>query len=638
MATETDDISLNALDIIIIILYFVGILLVGLWASFRSSRSTLKGYFLAGGNMVWWPVGASLFASNIGSEHFIGLAGSGAAGGLAVGAFELNAMVVLILLGWYFLPVYLSSKVYTMPEYLRKRYGGQRIRVYLAVLALILSVLTKISVNMFAGALFVQQALGWNLYFAIILLLSITAIYTVVGGLSAVIYTDAAQTVIMLIGAFILMILSLNRVSYKELQMRYPQAIPTSTLTWGNTTCGIPREDAFHMFRHPVEGDLPWPGMVFGITISAVWYWCTDQVIVQRALASKTIAHAKGGCILAAFLKILPLFLIVIPGMISRVLFTDSVACVDPDDCMEQCQSSTGCTNIAYPKLVINVMPTGLKGLMLAVVMSGLMSSLTSIFNSSSTIFTIDIWKRIRPNAKETEMMVVGRVFVLIMVAISILWIPIIQAAQGGRLFDYIQSITSYLSPPICAVFVLAVSWGRINEKGAFWGLMFGLVIGMTRMILDFAYAAPACGEDDTRPGIVAKWHYLYFGLFLFGIVCIFTIIVSLLTQPLPESYINGLTFWTRKEKLDSQHEPATALQTINDNREEEDDEVTFSKKVVDWMCGTGKTEQVAPTAEEIAALEKLSNLEESRLEKIILNCFAVFMLGCSVFLWAFFA
>ncbi|PIK48650.1 putative sodium/glucose cotransporter 4 isoform X2 [Apostichopus japonicus] len=229
------------------------------------------------------------------------------------------------------------------------------------------------------------------------------------GGLAAVIYTDAAQTVIMLIGAFILMILSLQRVSWRELQLMYPQAIPTSTLTWANTSCGIPREDAFHMFRHPVTGDLPWPGMVFGITVSAVWYWCTDQVIVQRALAAKSVGHAKGACIFAAFLKVLPMFLIVIPGMISRVLFTDSVACVDPDDCMRECQSETGCTNVAYPKLVVNVMPTGLKGLMLAVVMSGLMSSLTSIFNSSSTIFTIDIWKRIRPNAKETEMMVVGR-------------------------------------------------------------------------------------------------------------------------------------------------------------------------------------------------------------------------------------
>ncbi len=247
-------------------------------ASFQSSRGTLKGYFLAGKNIIWWPIGASLFASNIGSGHFIGLAGTGAASGLAVGAFEFNAMFILLLLGWIFLPVYMSAGVFTMPEYLRKRFGGQRVRVYLACLALLLSVLTKISVDMYAGALFIQESLQWDLYVAIVSLLAITALYTVAGGLSAVIYTDALQTLVMVVGAFILMILSFQRYSWDEIQIHYPQAIPNTTLMNPNTTCGRPREDAFHIFRDPITSDLPWPGMVFGITISSIWYWCTDQV------------------------------------------------------------------------------------------------------------------------------------------------------------------------------------------------------------------------------------------------------------------------------------------------------------------------------------------------------------------------
>ncbi|XP_071499778.1 sodium/glucose cotransporter 4-like [Diadema antillarum] len=643
MATTDDPTyaNLNWIDIVVIVAYFVFVMLVGIWASFQSSRATLKGYFLAGKSMLWWPIGASLFSSNIGSGHFIGLAGSGASGGIAVGAFEFNAMFILLILGWMFLPVYMSAGVFTMPEYLRRRFGGQRVRIYLAVLALILSIITKISVDLFAGALFVQQSLGWDLYLSIIILLAITAVYTVVGGLSAVIYTDALQTAIMLIGAVVLMALSFARVPYDELPIKYFQAIPNTTLENPNTTCGYPRTDAFHIFRDPITGDLPWPGMVFGITISSIWYWCTDQVIVQRALAAKSLAHAKGGCVMAAFLKVLPMFIIVFPGMVSRTLFPNSVACADPDECMAVCQSEIGCSNVAYPQLVVNVMPVGLRGLMLAVIMSALMSSLTSIFNSSSTIFTIDIWRRIRPNSSETELMIVGRIFILIMVGISILWIPIIQAAQGGRLFDYIQAITSYLSPPICAVFLLAVAWERINEKGAFWGLMAGLLVGLIRMILDFVYPAPSCDNEDTRPAVIANMHYLYFGMFLFAFVCLITTAISLLTTPIPSKYLVRLTWGTRHSTMERQD---LSISEVNEEEtkkfspEEEtpEEEVKFSRKLVDWICGTGKQPEM--TAEEKEEqMKRMTDIEETRRDRFILNVTAIITMGVSVFFWAFY-
>ncbi|ELK30984.1 Sodium/glucose cotransporter 4 [Myotis davidii] len=499
--------------------------------------------------MTWWPIGASLMSSNVGSGLFIGLAGTGAAGGLAVGGFEWNATWLLLALGWVFVPVYIAAGVVTMPQYLQKRFGGQRIQVYMSVLSLILYIFTKISTDIFSGALFIQMALGWNLYLSTVALLVVTAVYTIAGGLTAVIYTDALQTVIMVGGALVLMFLGFKEVGwYPGLEQRYQQAIPNVTVP--NTTCHLPRPDAFHMLRDPVSGDIPWPGLIFGLTVLATWCWCTDQVIVQRSLSAKSLSHAKGGSVLGGYLKILPMFFIVMPGMISRALYPDEVGCVDPDVCQRVCGARVGCSNIAYPKLVIALMPIGLRGLMIAVIMAALMSSLTSIFNSSSTLFAIDVWQRFRKKATEQELMVVGRVFVVFLVVISILWIPIIQSSNSGQLFDYIQSITSYLAPPVTALFLLAIFCKRITEPGAFWGLMFGLVVGFLRMILEFSYPAPACGEVDQRPAVLKDFHYLYFALILCGLTAIVMVTISLCTTPIPEEKASGvlarLTWWTR--------------------------------------------------------------------------------------------
>lgn len=548
-------------DILVLIIYFLLVLFVGLFTSWRSKRGTMSGYFLASRSMHWIPIGASLFASNIGSGHFIGLAGSGAASGIGIGAFELNAIYVLIMLGWLFVPVYMSSGVFTMPEYLRERFGGQRIRVYLSCLALLLSVFTKISADLFAGAVFIQQAINkqsdeW-MYISILILLAIAAIFTISGGLTAVIWTDFVQTILMITGAFILMGMAFYKVGgYEGLVENYFYAIPNETrYSQDNlTNCGEPPSYAMQLFRSakPGESDLPWPGMLFGITISGIWYWCTDQVIVQRTLSSKNMSHAKAGCVLAAVLKFLPLFMLVFPGMASRILYTDRVACVVPEVCMDVCGSDQGCTNIAYIELVLNLLPTGLSGLMLAVMMAALMSSLTSIFNSSSTIFTIDIWTRIRKKASDVELLIVGRAFVLIMVIVSIIWIPVIQNSANSQLFVYIQSISSFLSPPICAIYLLAIFWRRTTEPGAFWGLVVGLFIGLIRFIMEFAFVVPVCGNEDQdkRPEwikvIVGNVHYLHFGCILFVISLVVTVVISLLTEPIPEKCLHRLTYWTR--------------------------------------------------------------------------------------------
>ncbi|XP_074153271.1 sodium/glucose cotransporter 4 isoform X2 [Sminthopsis crassicaudata] len=396
---------LNTYDILVVVFYFVFVLAVGIWSSLRASRSTVGGYFLAGRSMTWWPIGASLMSSNVGSGLFIGLAGTGAAGGLAVGGFEWNATWLLVALGWVFVPVYIAAGVVTMPEYLKKRFGGQRIQVYMSVLSLVLYIFTKISTDIFSGALFIQVSLGWDLYLSTIILLVVTAVYTIAGGLTAVIYTDALQTLIMVGGALVLMFLGFKEVGwYPGLQEKYAAAVANVTVP--NTTCHLPRPDAFHLLRDPVAGDIPWPGLMFGLTVLATWCWCTDQVIVQRSLSAKNLSHAKGGSVLGGYLKILPMFFIVMPGMISRALYPDVVGCVDPDICQAVCGARVGCSNIAYPKLVMELMPVGLRGLMIAVIMAALMSSLTSIFNSSSTLFAIDIWQRFRREASERELMV----------------------------------------------------------------------------------------------------------------------------------------------------------------------------------------------------------------------------------------
>ncbi|XP_077130477.1 sodium/mannose cotransporter SLC5A10 [Ranitomeya variabilis] len=534
----------NISDIIVIVAYFVLNVAVGIWSSCRVSRNTLSGYFLAGRNMAWWPIGASLFASSEGSGLFIGLAGTGAAGGIAVAGFEWNATYILLALAWIFVPVYISSGIVTMPEYLQRRFGGERIQMYLSGLSLLLSVFTKISTDLYSGALFVQVCLGWNLYLSTVLMLVVTAMYTIAGGLAAVIYTDALQTVIMIVGAIVLTITAFNEIGgYQNLEKAYASAIPA--LVVPNTTCHLPRADAMHLFRNPVSGDLPWTGMTFGLTIIAAWYWCTDQVIVQRSLSAKNLSHAKAGSILASYLKMLPMIFIIMPGMISRALYPDAVGCVVPEECVKVCGAEVGCSNIAYPKLVIELMPSGLRGLMIAVMMAALMSSLTSIFNSSSTLFTMDIWRKIRKNANEKELLLVGRIVTVVLVIISVVWIPILQNANSGQLYVYIQSVTSYLAPPVTAVFGLAVFWKRANEQGAFWGLMIGLVVGLARMTLEFVYPIPRCGVPDERPSILKDIHYLHFAIILCALTVGVVVGISLLSEPPLHAQVKNLTWWT---------------------------------------------------------------------------------------------
>ncbi|KAL3866751.1 hypothetical protein ACJMK2_044027 [Sinanodonta woodiana] len=635
--------SIDTVDLVVILVYLAFCLLVGIWATWRTQRGSISGYFLAGRDMVWFAVGASLFSSNIGSGSFIGLAGTGAANGIAVASYELNGLFCLLLLAWLFVPVYIASGVYTLPEYLKKRFGGQRLQIYMSVLTLFICVFTKISADIYAGTIFIQQTIGWNMYLGILVLLAITSIYTVSGGLKAVIYTDTLQTVIMVGGALVLMVISFVRVGgMSKLYTDFPKAIPSNLLN--GSDCGIPTDEAFHLLRSADSGDLPWPGNVFGITILSAWYFCSDQVLAQRSLSAKNMLHVKGGSILAAYLKILPLFTIVFPGMISRVLFTEEVACVDPDICMSVCQNAAGCTNIAYPKLVVELMPKGLKGLMLAAMMAALMSSLTSVFNSSSSIFTMDIWKRIRPGSSEGELLVVGRVFVLVLVGVSIAWIPVLQQSQGGQLFNYIQSVTGYLAPPVLSLYLLALLWSRTNEAGAFWGMMIGLLVGLIRMGLDFGYGSPSCGEEDFRPTIISKVHFLHFTIILFVVSLLATIIISLCTNPVDTKHIIRLTWWTRHSTV----ERVLFDDELSFDRKAQERKPTQSKptgelprwrRIVNLLCGyEPPKENIISEEEKKEALRALTSIKEERKWKYFVNINALVLLTIGIFLWGFYS
>ncbi|XP_046558291.1 sodium/glucose cotransporter 5-like [Haliotis rubra] len=635
-------------DITILVGYFLIVLAVGLWSLCRPDRGSVKSYFLAGRSMTWFPVGASLFSSNIGSEHFVGLAGTGAAAGIAMVSYEWMSMPLVLCLGWLFLPVYTSAGVYTLPEYMEKRFGGQRLRLYLSVLSLVLYIVTKLAVSIYAGGLFIKLALGWNMYISIVGLLVITGIYTILGGLAAVIYTDTFQTVVMTIGSIILAVLGFVEIGgFDNLEHRYMNAVPS--VRGNNTTCGYPRDDAFHILRDPLYSDNPWPGLLLQSSIGCLWYWCCDQVIVQRSLAAKNLSHAKGGSILSGYLKLLPLILMIYPGMISRALYPDSVGCVDPAECERYCENPVGCSNIAYPKLVLEIMPIGLRGLMMAVMLSAIMSSLTSIFNSASTLFTMDLWRRMRPRARQRELLIVGRLSVVFLCAVSILWIPMVKSSAGGQLFTYIQAVQGYLGTPIGALFLGAILWPRMNEKGAFWGILLGHTCGVIRMAIDFAFPAPDCGDPDTRPAILSKVHYSYFGSLSIVITSIAIVVFSLVSEKPSKKQLRGVTWWTRIDKLrddgDIEVKPSTPANgrqhfemTNKDSEDDGDDEdVSTCQRCVDCVCGIPKTHGKSRETPEISEDQRIDFLYQSSRWKTVLNVNAAIAFAILAFLFGFF-
>src|SRR6267142_1106201 len=471
--------ALAPLDLTIIAVYFLIVFGIGFY--FSRKERTSEEYFLAGRDIGWFFIGASLFVSNISTEHFIGLSGTGASSGLAVGHFEWLACLILLILGWVFVPFYLRSNVFTMPEFLERRFNRQ-CAVYLAGISIIAYIFTKISVQLYAASVVLERVAGWSLWKTAVVLVVATGIYTIAGGLAAVIYTDTVQTLILITGAVALTLIGLHRVGGLEhLRTMVPP-------------------DYFHMIKPASDPNFPWTGIFFGAPILGIWYWCTDQVIVQRVLSARDEGHAKAGTIFAGFLKILPVFMLVLPGIIAFALFPDQVK--KPD--------------YAYPTLVLNLLPVGLVGLVMAALLAAVMGAMSSVFNSASTLVTLDFYKKIRPESSEKQLVTFGRVATGGMVLLGLLWVPFIHLLSA-QLYIYLQSVQAYISPPIAACFVFGILWTRLNGKGAISSLIAGFFMGTVRFIFELVDRAH---DGHYFENGLARWlvdiNFLHYAILMF--------------------------------------------------------------------------------------------------------------------------
>lgn len=506
--------TLDTLDWLSISVYFLVLMGIAIWV-IRKRQDNTEDYFLAGRNVGWFVVGASIFASNIGSEHVVGLAGAGASNKLPMLIYEIHAWIVLIL-GWVFLPFYARSGVFTMPEFLEKRFDA-RSRWILSVFSIIAYILTKISVTIYAGGVVVSALLGIDFWTGAIATVILTGLYTVLGGMRAVVYTEALQAVILIVGAAALTFIGLDHVG-----------------GWSSMAETVTPE-YLNMWRSSSDPDFPWPALVITSTIVGVWYWCTDQYIVQRALTAKNIKEGRRGTIFGALLKLMPVFLFLIPGVIALTLKMRGELHYDSPD-------------QAFPILMSNLLPSGLRGLVAAGLLAALMSSLASVFNSCSTLFTVDIYKKLRPDTPEDKLVRTGQIATVIVVIIGIIWIPI-MANISGVLYEYLQKVQSYIAPPITAVFLLGIFHKRINAQGAFVTLVAGFIVGAFRIVLELI-------KESLDPGGVlyklGDMNFLTFGAWFFLFCIILTIVVSLLSEAPSLEKVTNLTFGTisQEEKL----------------------------------------------------------------------------------------
>lgn len=503
--------QLDTLDWVSISLYFLLLVGVAIWV-IRKKENNTEDYFLAGRNVGWFVVGASIFASNIGSEHVVGLAGTGASNKLPLLIYEIHAWVVLML-GWVFLPFYARSGVFTMPEFLEKRFDA-RSRWVLSIFSIVAYVLTKISVTIYAGGVVVSALLGIDFWTGAIATVVLTGIYTVLGGMRAVVYTETLQAILLVIGAAVLTFIGLDKVG-----------------GWGSMVDTLGPE-YFNMWRPATDPDFPWPSLFITSTIVGIWYWCTDQYIVQRTLTAKNIKEGRRGTIFGALLKLLPVFLFLIPGVIALTLkMRGELHWESADE--------------AFPVLMSNLLPSGLRGLVAAGLLAALMSSLASVFNSCSTLFTVDVYKKLKPNAPEKKLVRTGQIATVFVVIIGIIWIPI-MANISGVLYEYLQSVQSYIAPPITAVFLLGIFYKSINATGAFATLVMGIIVAFLRIALELV-------KDNMDPDSILYYlgdmNFLTFGAWFFLFCLIFMVVVSLLTKAPDEEKVVNLTFGTITEE-----------------------------------------------------------------------------------------
>ncbi|HEY5810272.1 MAG TPA: sodium:solute symporter [Povalibacter sp.] len=527
----------SGLDWAVVAAYFVLNTAICIWCALQKEKNT-EDYFLAGRSAGWVLIGSSIFASNIGAEHLIGLAGSGADSGVAFAHWELHSYLVLVL-GWIFAPFYLRAKIFTTPEFLEKRYTPAT-RTVLSVIFLVSYILTKASVTIFAGAFAIQTILGYQhvdlpilgqtdfFWFSAFSLVIITGVFVILGGMKSVLWTEAMHVPVLLAGSTVLLFVGLGEIGGMDaLRAANPETIhlwrPLSTTA---ETQGFPG----FLFD---PSSTPWLGVLLCSPIIGLWYWCTDQYIVQRVLTGKSLKESRRGTIFAAYLKLAPLFIFLLPGMIAVALYK---------------QGYPGFESIgdnpqgAFPVLVSSLLPVGLRGLVLAGMLSALMSALASLFNSTATLFTVDFYKRLRPQSSEGHLVLVGRIATAGIIVLGMLWIPFLQDLGKGQLYTYLQLVQSLLAPSIAAVFMLGIFAHGVTPKSGLVGIITGFVIGMARLVFQALHEV----KHVEWPGFIQTLvdiNWLYFSFLLFAFTCAVIFVVSQFTPKAPESQIAGLTY-----------------------------------------------------------------------------------------------
>lgn len=529
------------LDWVVIGVFFLALIGIIVWVVKQKANNSAD-YFLGGRDATWIAIGASIFASNIGSEHLIGLAGAGASSGMAMAHWEIQGWMILIL-GWVFVPFYSRSMVLTMPEFLERRYNKQS-RTILSVISLISYVMTKVAVTVYAGGLVFQQVFGieelWGIDFfwiAAIGLVLITALYTIFGGMKSVLYTSVLQTPILLLGSLIILVLGLKELGGWDEMMRI----------CGANTVNDYGDSMTNLIRDNNDKQYPWLGALIGSAIIGFWYWCTDQFIVQRVLSGKNEKEARRGTIFGAYLKLLPVFLFLIPGMIAYALHVKSMEATG-EGFLPILANGMHNADASFPTLVAKLLPAGVKGLVVCGILAALMSSLASLFNSSAMLFTIDFYKELKPQTPEKKLVAIGQIATVVIVILGMLWIPIMRSV-GDVLYNYLQEVQSVLAPGIAAAFLLGICWKRTSALGGMWGLLSGMIIGLTRLGAKIYYENVQGAADSLFKTVFYDTNWLFFCGWMLLVCCIIIVIVSLCTAAPSAEKIQGLVFGTSTDE-----------------------------------------------------------------------------------------
>jgi SSS family solute:Na+ symporter len=489
----------NSVDAIVLAGYLV--LIFGVVIYYSRKTVNITQYFLADRSLPWFAIGAALFATDISSAH-VGLAGAGFSSGLAVSNFVLSACVAVVLLGWLFVPLYLKTGVFTLPEFLEKRYN-EKCRWYLSVISIAAYILTKVSVTLLAGGIILKYVMGWDIYTSSLVLVLVAGIYTLMGGSRGIFMAQGIQTIFLIAGSGLLVYYGMDEVGgFAGLQSKVPA-------------------DYFQIFKPMSHPEFPWTGMVFGALILGIWYWTTDQYIVQITLSAKNIDHARAGTLFASYLRLLPVLLLVVPGIIAKALYPDIPS------------------SSAYIHMVTHLLPSGVRAIVIISFFAALISSLSSAINATSTLFTLDIYNKLYPKANDFVLVNIGRIATFVVVLFGIIWVPFIYALSSDIYF-YIQSVQSYIAPPICVVFLVGVLWSRANDIAAISVLRIGFVLGMVKFVTDILYRSFEVHNNFVS--FLAEIHFLHFAIFLFGISTVLMVVISLKTKVPEKEKVNGFT------------------------------------------------------------------------------------------------